>query len=277
MARQSSSEREAPLRSSLRFLRFRRNTACASSFGHSLLNISCTLLLIHRSATACSRSAPTFRILAANRDEFLSRPTTSAAFHAFESTDLSQTPDAAHPVLSGLDLEGGGTWLGVSLPDAFPSSGTGERLRFATLTNFTETIAVGKRPSRGALVKDWLYGRVEEGMSGYLDRVEQRKEEYAGFNLLLGSVGRDGKWEMGYVSNRGEEKARKVEMPRQGSATGLSNATLGEVQGGQRWPKVQQGCQAVEKAIKVAEEETQLVAKLWDVLRWVLGLDFGED
>lgn len=203
-------------------------------------------------------------ILAANRDEFLSRPTTSAAFHRFTPDSISPTLDPAHPVLSGLDLEGGGTWLGVALPDAF-SSATGERLRFATLTNFTEPIKPDKRPSRGSLVKDFLDGG--EGMQEYLQRVEQTKLDYAGFNLLLGSLTAEGEWEMGYVSNRQDEKARLVPSPKQGEARGVSNATLRVIEGEEAWPKIQQGCAAVEKVVQSTSEEQELVNGLWDVLR----------
>ena len=79
-------------------------------------------------------------ILAANRDEFLERPTEKAHFWS----------DAPH-ILAGRDLRAGGTWLGIT------RSG-----RFAALTNHRDLRrpAVVNGPSRGQLVRlaledDW--------------------------------------------------------------------------------------------------------------------------
>jgi uncharacterized protein with NRDE domain len=56
-------------------------------------------------------------VLCSNRDEYLSRPTEPACFHSF----------GEEPVLSGIDVQAGGTWLGLS------RSG-----KLAVLTNITE-------------------------------------------------------------------------------------------------------------------------------------------
>src|SRR3954471_16008645 len=76
-------------------------------------------------------------IVAANRDEWFTRPATAARFW-----------DDQPAILAGRDLEAGGTWLGVS-----------RRGRFAALTNFRN--ANDRRPdapSRGALVSSFLAG-----------------------------------------------------------------------------------------------------------------------
>ena len=52
------------------------------------------------------------RILCANRDEYLSRPTADAHFHSFEPIGHAEDPDGK--VLSGRDLLAGGTWAGVN-------------------------------------------------------------------------------------------------------------------------------------------------------------------
>lgn len=96
-------------------------------------------------------------IIAANRDEFLERPTKAAEFW----------PDAPH-ILAGKDLKAGGTWMGVT------KSG-----RFAALTNYRDL----RRdrvdgPSRGQLVLKALDGGVDGIDAGV----------YEGFNLLYGSV-----------------------------------------------------------------------------------------
>ena len=51
------------------------------------------------------------RILCANRDEDLERPTKDAAFHAFGDL-FDETQEES--VLSGRDIRAGGTWLGIS-------------------------------------------------------------------------------------------------------------------------------------------------------------------
>jgi len=94
-------------------------------------------------------------IVAANRDEFLERPT--KPLHVWE--------DAPH-ILAGRDELGGGTWLGVSKAG-----------RFAAITNYRDLRrAEVPGPSRGALVKHVLQHEL-----GGLDT-----SQYAGFNLLHG-------------------------------------------------------------------------------------------
>jgi uncharacterized protein with NRDE domain len=102
-------------------------------------------------------------VVAANRDEFYRRPTAPAGFW----------PE--HPaLLAGRDLEGGGTWLGIS------RSG-----RFAAVTNYREP---GKArvdaPSRGHLVSAFLLR--EDTPMQYLKRVSAHGADYNGFNLLAG-------------------------------------------------------------------------------------------
>ncbi|MEM9173594.1 MAG: NRDE family protein [Myxococcota bacterium] len=79
----------------------------------------CTLIVLHR----CIEGRPL--VVAANRDEFLARPAEDFAIRA----------SANGPILSPLDLEAGGTWVGLS-----------QRGVFAGLTNL--------RPLAGSLVAD---------------------------------------------------------------------------------------------------------------------------
>jgi len=104
-------------------------------------------------------------LLLANRDEFYARP--ALPLHWW-----GQAPNGAE-VLAGQDLQGGGTWLGVS------RSG-----RLAALTNYrspepprTDT------PSRGELVAAFLQGDLDAPT--YLEQLAQHCDDYNPFNLLV--------------------------------------------------------------------------------------------
>ena len=73
-------------------------------------------------------------VVAANRDEFFSRPSAPAGF-------WPESPK----ILAGRDLEAGGTWLGVS-----------EAGRVAMLTNVRSASPGPGRRSRGELATHWL-------------------------------------------------------------------------------------------------------------------------
>ena len=113
-------------------------------------------------------------VLAANRDEFYARPTANAA----------RWPDAPQ-VFGGIDLEAGGTWLGVT-----------ESGRFAAITNVREPNMAKGAISRGALTRDFLLA--DTPAKTYAEQLDD--SAYAGFNLLLG----DGE-SLVYCSNRGGE------------------------------------------------------------------------
>ena len=109
---------------------------------------------------------PAYRlVVAANRDEYYSRPTAAAGF-------WEQAPE----LLAGRDLDGGGTWLGVT------RSG-----RFAALTNYRRGDGhVAGAPTRGRLVSDYLLS--EDPPGAYLESLAERAGAYNGFNLLVGDV-----------------------------------------------------------------------------------------
>lgn len=113
-------------------------------------------------------------LIAANRDEFHTRPT--AAAHAW--------PD--HPqVLAGKDLLAGGTWMGVT-----------QEGRYAFLTNYREPPGEGlDGPSRGHLVADFLTGHLAP--HAYLQQIASRARHYRGFNLVVGE-----RTQAHYFSNR---------------------------------------------------------------------------
>ena len=107
-------------------------------------------------------------ILAANRDEFFSRPSAPMAWW-----------EDAPEILAGRDMVRSGTWLGIT-----------RRGRIALVTNFREPgirepgVRMDDALSRGILVSDFL--RSGEPAEIYLAGVRARSDRYNGFNLILG-------------------------------------------------------------------------------------------
>lgn len=111
-------------------------------------------------------------------------------------------------------------------------------------------------------------------LDDFLEGIEERKQEYVGFNLLLGELDTDsGTWTIGYGSNREPgRRARVVPKGTQGEVRGLSNDTLVLEGDGPRWPKVESGCSAVSGVLRGhdrEEEEEKLVEGLWEALSYV--------
>jgi len=156
---------------------------------------------------------PRYRlILAANRDEYFSRPTAPAAFWQ----------DAPH-VLAGRDLDAGGTWLGVT---------RGSRL--AAVTYYREpSVPIHQPPSRGKLAADFLAGTMPP--EDYLDALRPDEGRYGGFNILFGDAGG-----LFYHTNRGDVSVR---VPT--GIHGLSNGLLDT-----SWPKVVAARERLERLLK---------------------------
>jgi len=147
---------------------------------------------------------PKYRlIIAANRDEFYERPSQPAAFW----------PEAPE-LLAGKDLQGGGTWFGIT------RSG-----RIAAITNYRDPRAHrNDAPSRGLLLTDYLLGSADP--AGYLERVSRKGAAYNGFNLIAGTPR-----ELYYTSNRKDGVIALTP-----GLYGLSNHLLDTP-----WPKVARG------------------------------------
>jgi uncharacterized protein with NRDE domain len=142
-------------------------------------------------------------VIAANRDEFHSRPTRSAGFW---------TVDRNHPgLLAGQDLERGGTWLGLTRDG-----------RFAAVTNIRHPQPKAALRSRGELTRQFLLSDRTAGQ--YMQEVQGNLDEFAGFNLLVG----DREKLFFLNSNEGQVVAL------QPGVYGLSNGTLDS-----DWPKIQ--------------------------------------
>lgn len=155
---------------------------------------------------------PAYRlILLANRDEYYDRQTSPAAFW-HESPFL----------LAGKDLQGGGTWLGIT-----------RNGRIAAVTNYRDPASVREgAPSRGTLVSNFLVG--QESTGGYLERVNTEADRFNGFNLIIGD-----KDQLYWYSNRGDG-VQSLEP----GIYGLSNHLLDTP-----WPKVVRGKNALTRLL----------------------------
>jgi uncharacterized protein with NRDE domain len=147
-------------------------------------------------------------VACANRDEYYDRPATPAG----------PWPDAPN-IIAGRDLQGGGSWMGVTKTGPHGP-------KFAALTNIR---APDERrtdaPTRGALVADFLKSDLDA--PAYLDRIAGTAQAYNGFNLILGD--REGLY---WFSNRAGADPRNGK-PLEPGIYGVSNSLLDAP-----WPKV---------------------------------------
>lgn len=165
-------------------------------------------------------------ILAANRDEFYTRPT--AAAHFWDE----------HPkLLAGRDLQAGGSWMGVT-----------RQGRFAAITNVREPEKPDQQlRSRGELTINFLKGK--NSARDYLSDINEQHHQYAGFNLLAGQL--DDLW---FYSNR-DHSIQALEP----GIYGISNGGFDE-----HWPKVAKGKVGLEHAIQHYRKPQDLLALLQD-------------
>lgn len=170
-------------------------------------------------------TSPSFPfILAANRDEFYSRPTAAMDF-------WPETPS----ILAGRDLEHGGTWFGINTLG-----------RFAALTNYRDLSRLKQAaPSRGDIIVTFL--EFQGSIPDFIEHFKPRASEYNGFNLLLGQPG-----QLFWFSNQ----TRKIAALTPG-IHGISNHLLDTP-----WPKVDQGRKALAQAIKAGKTDPETLFNL---------------
>ncbi len=146
-------------------------------------------------------------LVAANRDEYFSRPTAHADFWPEKE------------LLAGRDLLAGGTWLGIT------RSG-----RFAAVTNIRDPSQTEQKArSRGELTRQFLLG--PESPQQYCEALASNFDEYAGYNLLIGD-----RESLFYINNM-QQTSKQLEP----GIYGLSNGVLND-----SWPKVEWGKQAMQ-------------------------------
>jgi uncharacterized protein with NRDE domain len=163
-------------------------------------------------------------IVCANRDEFYQRPTQAAHW-------WPEQPQ----LFAGKDLQAGGTWMGLSLDG-----------RFSAVTNYRSNSAIPPQAiSRGSLCADFLSTNTDS--QRYLNTIDQQKERYAGFNLLLGSPR-----QLFYYSNQ----LGKISELTPG-IYGLSNGLLNDY-----WPKTTTGKADLAKQLEQAVEAKKLLTLL---------------
>ncbi len=112
------------------------------------------------------QSHPKYKlIVAANRDEFYNRPAEPAKFWK------------DHPsLLAGRDLQGGGTWLGVT-----------KQGRFAAITNYRDMKNLkSDAPSRGELVTSYLINN--DSPKIFSEKLLASADKYNGYNLLFSDL-----------------------------------------------------------------------------------------
>jgi uncharacterized protein with NRDE domain len=182
-------------------------------------------------------------VIAANRDEFLDRPTVPLA--------RWKTP-AGQAIVSGRDLRAGGAWFGIA---------PGGRIAF--LTNVREADAVTAPRSRGELVTRWLESQVDA--EDFVTGLAADATAFAGFNLVVGDFERS-QWR--WVTNRpSKAHHNNTNSPWHHEALrpgvyGLSNAALDSP-----WPKTNQLKSVLGQSLQVNEEGGDLQALQADLWR----------
>ena len=181
-------------------------------------------------------------VIAANRDEYLIRPTVPLA--------RWKTP-AGQVIVSGRDLRAGGAWFGIT---------PGGRIAF--LTNVREADALPAPRSRGELVMRWLEssGDAKDFVMG----LAADPIAFAGFNLVLGDFARtQWHWVTNRTSRWPQDTAWHVEALKPG-VYGLSNAALDSP-----WPKTTRLKSVLGQSLQVNEKGGDLLAlkvEMWQAL-----------
>jgi uncharacterized protein with NRDE domain len=181
----------------------------------------CLLLL-------ANKNHPKYKlIIAANRDEFYKRPAEPAQFWNKNKF-----------LLAGKDLEGKGTWLGIT-----------KNGKFAALTNYRDISKIkANAPTRGKLVSDFLLENIKP--ENYCKSLLNKADDYNGYNLIFGNIQK-----LFYFSNISKDFTEVKK-----GIHGLSNHLLDTP-----WPKVVKAKEEFEKLLKKEQiNEKQIFNLLYD-------------
>lgn len=170
-------------------------------------------------------------VVAANRDEYFARSATRLAWW---------TPEAApHQILAGRDVQGGGTWMGLTAEG-----------RLALVTNIRKPHQVDtSAPTRGRIVPAWLRG--DMAADRFWPHVALSGHEP--FNLIAAD------FRAGDCFWASSERACPQRIER--GIVGLSNGRLDEP-----WPKVAELKKAVQQGLDMARSVDELANHLFAAL-----------
>ena len=167
-------------------------------------------------------------VMAANRDEFFSRPSLVADFWKDNSA-----------ILGGRDVQSGGTWLGIN-----------KNGRFIAITNFRDPDSMNpKAISRGELSSHFLSKSID--IPAFIKEVSAKRQLYNGFNLLLSDNGFDNIFHYSNISDRLTGIDPGVH--------GLSNHLLNTP-----WPKIKSGKKAL---VHIIQSESLKTGDLLNILQ----------
>ena len=170
-------------------------------------------------------------VLAANRDEFFSRPAKSSAFWNF--------PKRSSSILAGKDLKAGGTWIGITR--------TG---KFAAITNIRDPSQTeNKLKSRGQITVDFLLSL--KTPIEFASQLKANFTQYAGFNLLIGDTKN-----LVYINSH-EELVSELKPGIYGLSNGIINSN---------WPKINNGRDKLENLLMYDNDITtdNLITMMYD-------------
>jgi uncharacterized protein with NRDE domain len=170
-------------------------------------------------------------VVASNRDEYFKRPTAGLAWWAPRPGDPA--------ILSGRDLESGGTWMGLTAQG-----------RLALLTNVRGVLPLEiGAPSRGRVVTEWLTGREQTGDFW----MRTALSGHNGFNLIAADFRRG---ECFWASNTDPHPQRLDR-----GVYGLSNGGLDAP-----WPKVDALKNRLQASLGTARSVDTLATQLFSAL-----------